>query len=149
MKTNITSLSLRSETVQEILSVRPHWIIRHGNLITLTIFAALIAMAGWMPYPTYIPISDVRTSVSQPNLFEAKVAPGLVNVLFLGKTMTLHVSDIRQQTPIEIKSVRQLDSPNLILFETIQKSRLPAFNDARQIRVETTLLAIISDYFFK
>ena len=44
---NEDTFELRSEEVQEILSQVPHWMIRWGNIVILTIIVLLISIDFW------------------------------------------------------------------------------------------------------
>ena len=73
MKENILdNIELRSESVQDILTQPPHWMIRWGNTIILIILMLVLAMSYMIRYPEFIPAPIVVTSQNPPEKLEAR-----------------------------------------------------------------------------
>ena len=56
----LDELELRSEYVQEVLGVVPHWIVRWGSTVVLLAIALLLALGWVIHYPDVIPARIVR-----------------------------------------------------------------------------------------
>jgi hypothetical protein len=61
------NIELRSESVQEILSRPPRWIIRWGISIIFLIVTGLVAGSYFFKYPEVIPATLIVTKEKQPN----------------------------------------------------------------------------------
>lgn len=55
-------VELRSESVQEILSTPPHWLIRCGNSIIFITLLSILIMSYLIKYPEYVQASIIVTS---------------------------------------------------------------------------------------
>ncbi|MGY3794177.1 HlyD family secretion protein [uncultured Aquimarina sp.] len=62
MPDNLDDIQLRSEEVQEILTRVPHWMIRWGNLLILTLILLLLFLSWMLKYPDTIPAQAVITT---------------------------------------------------------------------------------------
>ena len=47
----LDNIELRSESVQDILTKPPHWIIRWGNTVVFIILAMILLMSYFIKYP--------------------------------------------------------------------------------------------------
>jgi len=68
----LDNIELRSESVQDILTQPPHWMIRWGNTIILIILMLVLAMSYMIRYPEFIPAPIVVTSQNPPEKLEAR-----------------------------------------------------------------------------
>lgn len=84
MENKLDNIELRSEEVQEILSKVPHWMIRWGNVLFLSLILLLLLITWFIKYPDIIVAESVITTEIPP---EKKYA--LVN----GKIEAILVSD--------------------------------------------------------
>ena len=50
----LDNIELRSESVQDILSTPPHWMIRWGNTVIFVIIAMILLMSYFIKYPEFI-----------------------------------------------------------------------------------------------
>lgn len=66
MSDTLDSIKLRSEEVQEILTQVPHWMIRWGNTLFLSIFVLVIALSWLIKYPDVIETVAVVTTEIPP-----------------------------------------------------------------------------------
>ncbi|PKB17076.1 HlyD family efflux transporter periplasmic adaptor subunit [Flavobacterium sp. 5] len=95
-KNNLEDIELRSESVQEVLSNPPAWIVRYGISI---IFSLLIvfAIGCWLvKYPDVIIAKAVITSHHPPERFESKVNSRIV------KLCVANSSKVKKETIIAI-----------------------------------------------
>jgi multidrug resistance efflux pump len=72
---------LVSEEVKEIISYRPHWMVRKGNMIFLLILTLLLGSAWFVQYPDVIRGSVRLIAVNAPKLVTAKVEGKLEKLL--------------------------------------------------------------------
>lgn len=75
METNkdiLDSIELRSESVQDILTQPPHWMVRWGNTIILIILLMILGMSYIIKYPEFVPAPIIVTSQNPPEKIEAR-----------------------------------------------------------------------------
>ncbi|WP_295212430.1 HlyD family efflux transporter periplasmic adaptor subunit [uncultured Chryseobacterium sp.] len=68
----LDNIELRSESVQDILTQPPHWMIRWGNTIIFLILVLILIMSYIIRYPEFIPAPIVVTSQNPPEKLEAR-----------------------------------------------------------------------------
>ena len=64
--------NLVSEQVQEIVSRRPHWMVRRGNTIFFLVFAGWLAVTWAVRYPDVLPASGRLVAINPPLPVAAK-----------------------------------------------------------------------------
>ncbi|MEI7487956.1 MAG: HlyD family efflux transporter periplasmic adaptor subunit [Chryseobacterium sp.] len=69
----LDNIELRSESVQDILTQPPHWMIRWGNTIIFIILLLILGMSYIIKYPEFIPAPIVVTSQNPPEKLEARI----------------------------------------------------------------------------
>ncbi|MBS1620442.1 MAG: HlyD family efflux transporter periplasmic adaptor subunit [Bacteroidetes bacterium] len=79
--------ALVSSEIQEIISYRPHWIIRKGNILFLLIILFLLALTWFIKYPDIINGSARLVALNPPKLITSKVE---------GKLLKLFVTNEQQ-----------------------------------------------------
>lgn len=68
----LDNIELRSESVQDILTQPPHWMIRWGNTIIFIILVLIMIMSYVIKYPEFIPAKIIVTSQNPPEKLEAR-----------------------------------------------------------------------------
>ncbi len=68
----LDNIELRSESVQDILTQPPHWMIRWGNTIIFLILILILMMSYVIKYPEFIPAPIIVTSANPPEKLEAR-----------------------------------------------------------------------------
>ena len=89
-------IELRSEDVQEILTRVPHWIIRWGNVVILSIILILFSVSWILKYPDLISTQITITTAIPPEKLVAKSS---------GKIQAILVTDrinVAKNTPLAI-----------------------------------------------
>ena len=81
MPESLQNIELRSESVQEILSNPPSWIIRWGNTVIFIAILFVIAISIFVKYPDFISSQVVITTQNPPEKIEARTNGKLENVL--------------------------------------------------------------------
>jgi multidrug efflux pump subunit AcrA (membrane-fusion protein) len=72
-KNILEDIELRSESVQEVLSNPPSWILRYGISIIFMIMTFTLIGSWFVKYPDIISAKAVVTSVNPPERLESKV----------------------------------------------------------------------------
>ena len=68
----LDNLELRSESVQDILTRPPHWMIRWGNTIIFGCLTMVLLMSYFIKYPEFIPAPVIVTSQNPPEKIQAR-----------------------------------------------------------------------------
>mgnify|MGYP003670792126 CR=1 FL=1 len=74
-------IELRSEDVQEILTAVPHWMIRWGNILFLTLILLLLFLSWFIKYPDIILSEGIITTSIPPQKEYAKITGKLDAIL--------------------------------------------------------------------
>lgn len=69
----LDNIELRSESVQDILTQPPHWMIRWGNTVIFIILLLILVMSYIIKYPEFVPAPIVVTSQNPPEKIEARI----------------------------------------------------------------------------
>jgi multidrug resistance efflux pump len=136
---------LVSWEVQEIVSYRPHWIIRKGNFVFFSILVLLLAFAWFIHYPDIVKGSMKLVAIGAPKLAISKTEGKLEKLLvaneqsvvkgqslaFLQSTAN-HVQVLQfQRWIIKIEPFAIKDSLNILLADT-----LPVFDQLGELQSE-------------
>jgi len=78
---HIEEIELRSEDVQEILTKVPHWMIRWGSVLFLSLIAMLLAISWFVKYPDIIAAETLVTTQTPPQKEYAKITGKLDVIL--------------------------------------------------------------------
>lgn len=70
----LDNIELRSESVQDILTQPPHWMIRWGNTIIFIILLLILVMSYIIKYPEFVPAPIIVTSQNPPEKLEARTS---------------------------------------------------------------------------
>ncbi len=81
MPDTLDDIQLRSEEVQEILTRVPHWMIRWGNLLILSLVLLLLFLSWLIKYPDVIPAEAIITTRIPPQKEYAKVTEKIESIL--------------------------------------------------------------------
>jgi multidrug resistance efflux pump len=80
---HIEEIELRSEDVQEILTRVPHWMIRWGSVLFLSLIIMLLAISWFVKYPDII-ASEVLVTTEIPPQKEYAKTTGKFDVILVG-----------------------------------------------------------------
>lgn len=72
---------LLTEEVQEVISYRPHWIVRKGNILFLLIVMLLLAITWVIQYPDKIIANTRLVTLNPPKLVNSRTEGKLVKLL--------------------------------------------------------------------
>lgn len=133
-------IELRSEEVQEILTRVPHWLIRWGNVVILTILVLMFWVSWFVQYPDVISTKISITTNIPPEKLVAKTT---------GKIEAILVNDreiITQKTPLAVIE-NAANYKNVFLLKSIvdtidiDKSKFPFY------KIKLAQLGEIESYF--
>lgn len=81
MPNHLDNLELRSESVQEILSNPPSWIIRWGSTVIALVLIIILTISYFVKYPDFINSQVVITTQNPPEKIEARISGKIEKVL--------------------------------------------------------------------
>lgn len=83
MEDKLDKIQLRSEEVQEILTKVPHWMIRWGSVLFLSLLVMLFAISWFVKYPDIITTQALLTTQIPPQKIYAKTTGKLDSILVI------------------------------------------------------------------
>ena len=89
-------IELRSEDVQEILTRVPHWMIRWGNVVILSIILILFSVSWILKYPDLISTQITITTAIPPEKLVAKTSGKIQAILVTDRT------NVAKKTPLAV-----------------------------------------------
>lgn len=89
-------LELRSEEVQEILTRMPHWMIRWGNVVILSISILVFLVSWFIRYPDIISTQIIITTNVPPQKLLAKTSGKIEAILVKDRTI------VTKNTPLAV-----------------------------------------------
>ena len=92
----ITDFQLRNEEVQEILTRVPHWLIRWGNVVVLSIVLLMLGVSWMIKYPDMISTQISITTQVPPQKILAKTSGRIEAILVADK------ENVAKETPLAI-----------------------------------------------
>ncbi len=82
-KNTLDKIELRSEEVQEILTKVPHWMIRYGSIVFLSLIVMLLCISWFVKYPDIIVSEALITTQIPPQKEFAKTTGKLSSILII------------------------------------------------------------------
>ena len=108
----LDNIELRSESVQEILSQPPNWMIRWGNTVIFIILLLILLMSYLIKYPEFITSPIIVTSQNPPEKLEARANSKIEKILVkdhqkvsFGQVMMILQSTANYNDVLELKKV--------------------------------------------
>lgn len=128
----LDNIELRSESVQDILSQPPNWMIRWGNTVIFIIMLMILLMSWFIKYPEFISSSIVVTSQNPPEKIEARTNSKIEKILIKehqsvnkGQVMMILQSTANYKDVLELKKIiDSLPNNQLISFPLHNTSNL-------------------------
>lgn len=124
----LDNIELRSESVQDILSQPPHWMIRWGNTIIFSILLLILVMSYIIKYPEFVPASVIITSQNPPEKLEARTNSKIEKILIkdhqkvkAGQVMMVLQSTANYHDILELKDIVDSLSTNQLQSFPLQK----------------------------
>jgi multidrug resistance efflux pump len=120
----LDNLELRSESVQDILTQPPHWMIRWGNSIIFIIILLILLMSYIIRYPEFIPAPIVVTSQNPPEKLEARINSKIEKIL-IKDHQQVHKNEVLivMQSAANYKDVLKLKK----LIDSLTSNQLASF----------------------
>jgi len=125
METNkdiLDNIELRSESVQDILTQPPHWMIRWGNTLILIILLMVLLMSWFIKYPEFVPAPVVVTSQNPPEKIEARSSSKIEKIFIKdhqhvnkGDVLMVLQSTANYQDVLKLKKIIDSIAPNQLL----------------------------------
>ena len=124
----LDNIELRSESVQDILTQPPHWMIRWGNTVIFIILLLILVMSYIIKYPEFVPASVIITSENPPEKLEARTNSKIEKILFkdhqkvkAGQVMMVLQSTANYHDILELKDIVDSLSTNQLQSFPLQK----------------------------
>lgn len=89
----LDNIELRSESVQDILTRPPHWMIRWGNTLIFVIMLMVLLMSYFIKYPEFVPAPILVTSQNPPEKIEARTN-SRIEKIFIKDHQEVHRDEI-------------------------------------------------------
>ncbi|KFF27659.1 HlyD family secretion protein [Chryseobacterium vrystaatense] len=127
----LDNIELRSESVQDILTQPPHWMIRWGNSVILIILLLILVMSYIIKYPEFVSAPVMVTSQNPPEKIEARMS-SKIEKIFIKDHQEVKKNDVlmvMQSTAnykdvLELKKLVDSSSPQQLRnFPIAQTSR--------------------------
>lgn len=127
----LDNIELRSESVQDILTQPPHWMIRWGNSVILVILLLILVMSYIIKYPEFVSAPVMVTSQNPPEKIEARMS-SKIEKIFIKDHQEVKKNDVlmvMQSTAnykdvLELKKLVDSSSPQQLRnFPIAQTSR--------------------------
>lgn len=127
----LDNIELRSESVQDILTQPPHWMIRWGNTMIFIIILLIFVMSYIIKYPEFVPAPIIVTSQNPPEKIEARIGTRIEKI-FIKDHQQVKKHDVlmvmqsaaNYKDILELKKIVDSISPNqLYSFPLAQASR--------------------------
>lgn len=125
----LDNIELRSESVQDILSTPPHWMIRWGNTIIFVTLLMVLLMSYFIKYPEFIPASIVVTSQNPPEKIEAR-ANSKIDKIYIkngqevqkGQILMVLQSSANYEDVLKLKNIIDSSTPDGIASFPIRET---------------------------
>lgn len=120
----LDTIELRSESVQDILTQPPHWMIRWGNTLIFIILLLILAMSYIIKYPEFVPAPIIVTSQNPPEKIEARTS-SKIEKIFIKDHQEVQKHDVLMvmQSAANYKDVLELKK----LVDSIAPNQLSSF----------------------
>lgn len=125
----LDNLQLRSESVQDIFSQPPNWMIRWGNTLVLGILGMILLMSYFIKYPEFVPSSIIVTSQNPPEKLESRINSKIEKILVKNQQevkkndiLMILQSTANYQDVLRLKKLVDSISPNQIFSFPINET---------------------------
>lgn len=137
MSQKLEDIELRSEEVQEILSKVPHWMIRWGNVLFLSLILLLLLISWVVKYPDIITSEAVITTKIPPEKLYARTTGKIQAILIKdNQEVSINIPLAILENTANYKDVFKLKS----IIDTIQIN-----NDGFQFPIDSLPLLFLGD----
>ena len=121
-KNILDNIELRSESVQDILTRPPHWMIRWGNTIIFIILLMILLMSYFIKYPEFVPAPIIVTSQNPPEKLLTRTNSKIEKIFIKdhqevkkGDVLMILQSTANYNDVLKLKKIVDSISPNQIL----------------------------------
>ncbi|MDR4952950.1 HlyD family efflux transporter periplasmic adaptor subunit [Chryseobacterium sp. ES2] len=127
----LDNIELRSESVQDILTQPPHWMIRWGNTAIFIILLLILLMSYIIKYPEFVPAPIIVTSQNPPEKIEARTS-SKIEKIFIKDHQEVKKNDVLMvmQSAANYKDILELKK----LVDSITPDKLYTFPIAQASR---------------
>lgn len=136
---------LLTEEVQEVISYRPHWIVRMGNAIFLLVVLLLLALTGIIEYPDIINSSARLVTLNPPKLVNAKTEGKLEKLFVVNEEVVKKgrhlgciesTADYNEVIQLQNWIAQTITSTQNNEYDYLLSNRLPAFAGLGELQTQ-------------
>ena len=137
------SEELISDEVQEVISYRPHWIIRKGNAFFLLILLLLLSLTWFIKYPDIVKGSARLVALNAPRLVSSKTEGKLMKLFVLNEQEVKegrHLGYIESTAAYdEVMKLKEwidttINATKTNEYEILNNNPLPLFTDLGELQ---------------
>jgi multidrug resistance efflux pump len=117
----LNNIELRSESVQDILTRPPHWMIRWGNTVIFIILLMILLMSYFIKYPEFVPAPIIVTSQNPPEKLLSRTNSKIEKIFIKdhqevkkGDVLMILQSTANYSDVLKLKKIVDSISPNQI-----------------------------------
>ncbi|MFT6961815.1 MAG: HlyD family secretion protein [Flammeovirgaceae bacterium] len=120
---NPTEISLRSESVKEILSKPPNWLIRWGITVIFGVVILMVLLSIYVKYPDVVVASATITTTQPPSSVKA-LSSGKISHLFVSENETVEASQTLAviDNPADYEDWKSLKADFLPFYQNLLQS---------------------------
>ena len=148
IRTQQNKQQLISDEVQEIISYRPHWFIRKGNMIFLLVLLFLLSLTWFIQYPDIVNGSARLVALNPPKLISSKAEGKLVKLFVSNEEQVQknqHLAYIESTTDYnEVMKLKSWVEQTITVtqnnsYEVLNSNPLPSFTDLGELQSDYQL----------
>ena len=136
---------LVSDEINEIVSYRPHWIIRKGNIVFLIILLLLLALTVIIQYPDLITTSARLVALNPPKTINAKAEGKLVKLFAVNEefvTKDQHLgyiestADYSEVMELYVWTKETITATEGSGYDILEEKSLPVFENLGELQAD-------------
>ena len=140
---NLFQQELVSEEIQEVISYRPHWIVRKGNIIFLFVLLFLLSLTWVIKYPDVVKTSARLVALNPPKQVKAKTEGKLLKLFVINEQMVKKgqelgyiesISDYNEIITLKKWVNETISATGKNEYNYLLKNSLPALNELGELQ---------------
>ncbi len=148
---NIDNLQIRSESVQEVLSNPPSWLVRYGITLIFGIIVLILLVSWWVKYPDFVEAPTTITSQTPPQKMQSRVNTPIAKLFVQNQeevqpSQLLVVLQSNAHIPDMLKLRSLLDSVNAENINAFPIAQISTLNIGELENDFTTLRQAYNEY---
>ena len=134
---------LISDEIQEVISYRPHWIIRKGNAIFFLLLVLLLSLTWFIKYPDIVNTSARLLAINPPKLVNSKTEGRLMKLFVVNEQQVIKnqhlgymesTADYNQVIKLQNWIDKTIISIQANAYENLNSNPLPQLTDLGELQ---------------